>query len=194
MLLVFIFIKMTNSIERTKYEKPKDRLFDATTFANKAIHSHLFFAGCWQVISWFIIDSLFVFLSVVFISCSKNYRIIVAVCMFYVIRHFVQLLQTLPYPQEQYWDDPGVPTLVNMYGNQTDFFYSGHIGFCILCTIEFFKCQKKILGAYGVFAFWFTFVTLLSFRLHYTVDIFAGCVMAHYWYYLSGLIIKETYW
>ena len=75
-----------------------------------------------------------------------------------------------------------------MYGRQSDFFYSGHVGFSTLCTIENFRCGVKWAGYFGVFATAFQTITLLIFRVHYTIDLFTGLVMCHYCFYLAGFV------
>ena len=49
--------------------------------------------------------------------------------MFYLVRAVLQSVETSPFPDGFYWENPGFPSLLNMYGKQSDFFYSGHIGF-----------------------------------------------------------------
>lgn len=187
---IFILVKMSNFISDAEYDKPKDRVHDATEKINLFINQNLSIAHLWQIIASLIMDSMFLLLWSMFILKSKSYRTLVSIAIFYLIRAILQLLQTMPFPEGSYWLSPGFPSLINIYGRQSDFFYSGHTGFMILCTIELFAVGGKRLGAYSLFGTLFVVFTLLCFRVHYTIDIFAGAIMAHYWYYLTGFIIN----
>ena len=80
--------------------------------------------------------------------------------MFYMIRAILQTLFILPFPDDYYWENPGFPWLMNMYGRQSDFFYSGHVGFSVLWTVENFRCGVKWAGYFGIVATTFQALTL----------------------------------
>ena len=122
-------------ITEADYGTIKDRLFDWT----KGINGHHTFAHAWEIVACLNLDSLFILFCICFILYSKTYRIGVSILKFYVIRAVLQQFQTLSFPDGIYWEDPRFPTLVNIYGKQRGFFYSGHIGFILLCTIEYFQ-------------------------------------------------------
>ena len=164
------------------------------------INQNVSVAHTWEIIACLNLDSLFFLVAPVFIFKGKGYRTLVAIFLFYLIRALLQRIQTSPFPDGLYWQDPGFPSLVNIYGNQSDFgylfiinfyfFYSGHIGFWVFCTIEFFNWEMKYLGIYGIFSTVLNFITLICFRVHYTIDLFTGLIMAHYIYYLTGFVFK----
>ena len=69
---------------------------------------------------------------------------------------------------------------MNMYGRQSDFFWSGHVGFMMLCARELWDLKFKKTCAIAVFVALFEAFTLICFRVHYTGDIVAGIVIG-YW-------------
>jgi len=188
--LGFLAIKFSGTISSESYDKPRDKLFELFAPINRHINNNHTFAFTWEIISSLNLDSLAVLLCIVFILRSKSYRIWISILIFYGVRGILQMLQTLPIPEGMFWDYPGFPSLVNIYGRTSDFFYSGHIGFCLLCTIEFFMTRLYILGVYGIFSIIFMAITMLSFRGHYTIDLFAGLILAHYTYMITGFFIK----
>ena len=156
-IVVFIFIsfllvKHAGVISEADYDKPKDRLFDATNGVNKYLNDNKDVARIVQILACLILDSVFILVLAVFVSKSESLRTPVSMVLFYLIRAALQMLQTSPFPVGMYWEETGFPTIVNIYGRQSDFFYSGHIGFLVLCTLEFFSCKYTRLGCYGIFS------------------------------------------
>mmetsp|Transcript_299 Transcript_299/g.330 ORF Transcript_299/g.330 Transcript_299/m.330 type:complete len:125 (-) Transcript_299:35-409(-) len=81
---------------------------------------------------------------------------------------------------------------MNIYGRQSDFFYSGHIGFALMTTMESYTLKAYKCTIYGVFTTVFVGFTLLTFRVHYSIDLFTGLVMAHYCYSWAGKISRHS--
>lgn len=75
---------------------------------------------------------------------------------------------------------PGLPSLTVPYHDTNDFFFSGHIGTCLLIALEY-RARKQ----YNMFYFtcfiminqW-TMMTLT--RSHFAIDMWAGLFIAHY--------------
>lgn len=84
------------------------------------------------------------------------------------------------YPEGYLWDFPGVYSITVPYGRTNDFFFSGHIGCCVICY-----CEYK---AHGWFKFAnFSAITcacqgmlMVSLRGHYAIDLITGIIFAHY--------------
>ena len=84
-----------------------------------------------------------------------------------------------------YWDYPGFPSIAVPYGGTNDFFYSGHIGCCVLCFLEF-KHYGWVRARYLCLVIMTcNIMLLLVTRGHYTIDMIAGAIFAHYFYMLS---------
>lgn len=185
-------IKFSGWISTKDYPKIEDKLFDYTQTINVFINENHKFAKAWLIAANFFLDGLFATVCISFILESRSYRILFSVGIFYLVRGVLQQFQTLPFPEGQYWEYPGFPSLINIYGRQSDFFYSGHIGFCLLCTIELFNNKSIKWGILGICVTVFMGFTLVSFREHYTIDLFTGLIMGHYCYYVTGFFIH--YW
>lgn len=186
----FLIVKFSGVITEADYTTIKDKLFDATEGINDYINENHKFAHAWEIIAWLNLDIVFLLTWYVFVTTSKTFRTLIAILLFYGIRAVLQQFQTLPFPKGIYWENPGFPSLVNIYGKQSDFFYSGHIGFILLCTIEFFVNGFIKIGIFGTLSTIHFFFVLLCFREHYTIDLFTGLIMGHYWYFITGFFIK----
>ena len=66
------------------------------------------------------------------------------------------------------------------YGKTNDFYYSGHVGCCLLSYLEF-KANGWFKFAYFSLVTMILQASLMIFlRSHYSIDIFGGLVFAHY--------------
>jgi hypothetical protein len=63
---------------------------------------------------------------------SSSYRLILASAMFYVTRSVCQSLIVIEYPEGYNWGYPGFFSFSIPYGETNDFFYSGHVGICVV--------------------------------------------------------------
>jgi len=73
------------------------------------------------------------------------------------------------YPPGIYWDDPGFPSLIVPYGDTTDFFYSGHVGFLNIAALEWYKQKIYKMSYFTIFVMFYTIFVLLIFRAHYSI-------------------------
>jgi len=73
------------------------------------------------------------------------------------------------FPPGYYWDDPGFPSLVVPYGNTTDFFYSGHVGFLNISALEWYKHKMYKMSYLTIFIIVYMIFVLLIFRGHYSI-------------------------
>jgi len=96
-----------------------------------------------------------------------------------------------------YFDFPGFPSLVIAYGSTNDFFYSGHVGACIMCHLEFKRWASDMKDAHVIrrwtIAKWLSLVAcaiqmilMLITRGHYFIDIVGGLIFGHYFYMIVG--------
>jgi len=138
--------------------------------------------NAFQILDSALIDIVFLGTLGYWIFYGKSSRLIVVYALFYGIRAVIQQLFYLPFPDMYWWYDPGFPSLVVPYGRGSDFFFSGHSGFVLICFMEWrrlgFKKLKWFCGA--VLAL--TVLTLLVYRIHYIIDIFTGVFFADYIY------------
>jgi len=97
-------------------------------------------------------------------------QILYAAGMFYGVRAFLQSIFTFKFSKGYYWNSPGLPSLVVPYGEQSDFYYSGHCGFMVLMLCEFstLKFRTPALLFWLLVLIYVAFVLLL-FKVHYTI-------------------------
>ena len=183
-----LIVKFGGFIQEKDVEKPEDALQNLTEGINRLAVDNIAVAKTWQILWSLSLDLQFFIVLFFWLFKGYSFRIVIALLLFYEIRAILQAVFILPFPDYFYWDYPGFSSLMNMYGRQSDFFYSGHVGFSTLCTIENFRCGDKWDGYFGVFATAFQTITLLIFRVHYTIDLFTGLVMCHYCFYLAGFV------
>jgi hypothetical protein len=93
------------------------------------------------------------------------------------------------FPDGYLWDYPGFPSLFVSYIKSNDFFYSGHVGLPVLQICEFHKIKKYNWIPVSAFIVILEFFTMIVLRGHYTVDLFAGILIAHYSFMISDKYI-----
>lgn len=90
---------------------------------------------------------------------------------FYGIRGTLQSIYTFKFSKNFFWDYPGFPSLLVSYGEQSDFYYSGHCGFIIMLGYMFTKEKKwkKTIRFFWAIGFFFVAFVLLSCNVHYSI-------------------------
>ena len=89
---------------------------------------------------------------------------------------------SMRYPDGYLWDFPGIYSITVPYGRTNDFFYSGHIGCCVICYCEF-RANKWFKFAYfSLCTLIFQCMLMISLRGHYFIDMFSGIIFAHYFW------------
>jgi hypothetical protein len=86
----------------------------------------------------------------------------------------------MPYPQGFIFESPGIPSIGVPYGKARDFFYSGHTGFMTFCTALVASTKSKFMKYFMVFGTIQVITMLLITRVHYSIDVFAGFIVARW--------------
>jgi hypothetical protein len=89
-----------------------------------------------EISSSLLTDINFFALVIVWFLRAKSSRIMIAVFIFYVTRSILQRVVIFPFPDGFLSLEPAFPSLTVAYGRLSDFFYSGHVGFAIICALE----------------------------------------------------------
>lgn len=89
------------------------------------------------------------------------------------------------YPDGYLWDFPGFYSITVPYGKTNDFFFSGHIGICMICFCEFRAHSWKKFSYFSLFTLFMQFSLMICLRGHYIVDLLSGIVFGHYFWLLS---------
>jgi len=153
--------------------------------ANDWIMENPFWRNTLQIICSLFMDIMFLSTGINWIIRGGSSRLIVTTISFYLLRAMVQAVWVSPFPDKGYWwYDPGLPSLVVPYGEGTDFFFSGHIGFVTICAMEWkvngHKLIPKIFAVGGIY----TGLILLIYKVHYSIDLFVGVTFAHWLFML----------
>ena len=71
------------------------------------------------------------------------------------------------------------------YGETPDFYYSGHVGSCMIHFFEFQANGLFWLSLYALFTMACQIFTMYALRDHYTIDMFGGIIIGHYTYIMA---------
>ena len=83
---------------------------------------------------------------------------------------------------------PGIPSLTVPYHDANDFFYSGHVGTCLLVILEYRSGGFYKMACFATFVLINQWIMLCLVRTHYIIDLITGIVMSHYFFMLSERI------
>jgi hypothetical protein len=86
----------------------------------------------------------------------------------------------MKFPDGYLWDNPGFPSIMVSYLKTNDFFFSGHCGLPILLLCEYRFLKINYMSLFCIFTFFLEAFTMLSLRGHYSIDVIAGAIFAHY--------------
>lgn len=162
-----------------------DKIMDAMEGINRYILAHPFLRDTLMIICSGFMDFMFLTTFLYWVYCGKSSRLIITTAMFYLIRAAVQAIWYSPFPAEGYWwYDPGFPSLVVPYGRGSDFFFSGHIGFVVICANEWKKNNKPQMVNFITIGGIYTAFMLIAYRIHYSIDVIAGIIVAHWCFML----------
>jgi hypothetical protein len=75
---------------------------------------------------------------------------------------------------------PGVHSLVVVYHDANDFFYSGHIGTCFIISMEYRACRWFKMHYLTLFIMVNQWFMMTCVRTHYFIDMITGLIVAHY--------------
>jgi len=162
-----------------------DRLQNLFLGFNDFINENAFWRNTLMIICSLFMDLMFLATGFNWILRGGSSRLIVSVVSFYLIRAAVQAIWVSPFPEKGYWwNDPGFPSLVVPYGVGSDFFFSGHIGFVTICALEWKKNGNRVMAWLLAIGGIYTGFILLTYKVHYSIDLFTGVTFAHYLYML----------
>jgi len=145
-----------------------------------------------QILCSAFMDVLFLSTAGYWVLYSKSSRLILTILFFYGTRALVQNMWFSPFPPGFWWYDPGFPSLVVPYGRGSDFFFSGHIGFVVICGTEWKRNGKPLMVLFAILGGAYTAFILLAYQVHYSIDLFTGLFFSHYCYLMVDSY-KETF-
>ena len=127
-------------------------MFEITTPINEYFHGDETARNVMLIVSSGFLDVLFLNMLTKFILFGKSWRVILCLVSFYLCRMICQQLFILEKPDGYIWDYPGFPSLVVAYAATPDFFFSGHIGFAVICALDNFESKWYVPGVLSIVA------------------------------------------
>jgi len=160
----------------------KDKVVDALKVVNDFINmpGNEFYRDLMQMVCSFFVDIVFLTTFGYWVLRGKGIRLPISLALFYVVRAMVQAVWVSPFPEGYYWDAPMLPSLVVPYGRGSDFFFSGHSGFLVICASEWHKIKMPKMRNFSICVAIYTIFVLLTYRIHYSIDIFTGVIFAEW--------------
>lgn len=89
------------------------------------------------------------------------------------------------FPENYLWGFPGFYSITVPYGKSNDFFFSGHIGCCMIQYCEFGAIGWKKMEKFSLLSLCMQFVLMTATRGHYFIDMISGVVFGHYMWLLA---------
>jgi hypothetical protein len=170
----------------------KDSFITATESYNNILKSDEEFkiAKILLMINFALLDSIFIFCAIHWIIKGKNWRPVLNIAFFLLLKVICSLIFKIKALDNKIWIDPGFPSLLNTYVNDGDYFFSGCIGIYVICILELFVQGYKKLTTVTLIAMFFSIVLLLSLRVHYFISLACGIFAAHYFHFVSNECLK----
>ena len=88
-------------------------------------------------------------------------------------------------PEGDVWHDPGFPAITIPYHEMNDFFWSGHVGTCILYMMEYFCHGETFMGHFALFVMVNEWIPMTLTKCHYIIDLYTGLLIGH-WAYINA--------
>jgi hypothetical protein len=152
-----------------------DRLFTWGTPVNRWYHAHPRAADATLIVTSMFIDVLAIYMFAATIL-GDTVRPFLSVLIVFAMRQICEYLVTLPEPEGMIWRNPGFPSLLVTYKTENDFFFSGHTAISVVAAAQLVHAAPVWLAIIGVTIAAIEATTVLVFRAHYTMDVFAAIV------------------
>ena len=159
-----------------------DRGFGITQRINDLMLESKAWMTFFEISSSWCIDLMFLSIFIPWVYKGDSFRLILAYALFYGVRAILQSVTVLPYPSGIVWIFPVAPSLTVPFGVTSDFFPSGHVGFCMIAASEFFKRKWYAAIVFAWLVAIYETIVMMSARNHYTIDLISGAIMAHYFF------------
>jgi len=191
-IYTFLFLNSLYDIASPDYvpECFRDEMQEKTLFINEFLAENPFYRNLLIIVASLLMDITVFVLAVREVLFGKNYKRFFILVIFYGFRAFLQSVFFLKFPTNYIWGNPGVFSIVVPYQPANDFFYSGHLGLCVISFITFKRDGKKFLTYFAVVTAFVEFFTLLVTRAHFFVDLVIGMIVAHYIYIVMDWIYE----
>ena len=128
----------------------KDYVFIWTTPLNEYFREDLKRRDILEIVCSELMDVLMIISFYRFARYSSTWRLTLAMALFYGIRGLLQAIWYVEKPDGYNWAYPGFLSIFVPYGETADFFFSGHVGVCVIMFHEFYTVGWYIFSAYSL--------------------------------------------
>jgi len=186
MISVLAFVAISSALLQVpSVECIEDRILDYFSSANLYFANHPHTKHIFMIISGLMMDTMVLVSFYRFSFHGKSWRFPLAMFIFYMGRVFIQHIFLIKYPRGYLWEFPGIYSLSVPYSKTNDFFYSGHLGCAVICTLEFFYTGWKKMAVFSILTAIVQASLMTLLRGHYSIDLFAGIIFGHYFWMMS---------
>lgn len=116
---------------------------------------------------------------------SSSWRLLIAMALFYSLRALTTSMVIFEIPKGYNWGYPGLMSIFVPYGATADFFYSGHVGTCIIQMNEHLSESRPRQALYCLFTMFCQVFMMVALRSHYSIDMLAAVIFGHYIFLMS---------
>jgi len=195
MLYIFLIMNSLHDIVSPDYvpDCVRDEFHELTLPINRHLAQNPLHRSILIIVASTMMDINVLVMTLRFVFQGRNFKTFWIVLFFYAFRGFLQSVFFLKFPTEYIWGHPGMFSMTVPYAPANDFFYSGHVGLCTICFIDFGREKFKFMKYFSGVAWVIEFFTLLVTRAHYFIDLVIGAIVAHY-IYLCGDWVYAYLW
>ena len=141
---------VSKDIHKRNIPVVRDRVFEATDGINAWFQADVHRRNNFIIFCSLLMDINCLATFYRWVTFTKTYRFIICLCFFYGVRAVLQFIFEIPYPDGYNWGFPGVMSIFVPYGRTDDFFYSGHVGICMLTFLEFSAAEWPKFAIYSL--------------------------------------------
>ena len=116
---------------------------------------------------------------------STTWRLLLTMGAFYSLRSLTTNMVIFEVPKGYNWGYPGIMSIFVPYGPTADFFYSGHVGACVIQYNEFHSNGRTWWARLCLFSMCAQIFLMVALRSHYTLDMLSAVIFAHYLFIMA---------
>eukprot|EP00742_Colponemidia_sp_Colp-10_P002050 GILJ01002190.1.p1 GENE.GILJ01002190.1~~GILJ01002190.1.p1 ORF type:complete len:340 (-),score=34.15 GILJ01002190.1:193-1212(-) len=162
-----------------------DKLHDWTSGLNTFFTSNIGSRNALLIVASGAMDLILFLVFIRWVVVGDSSRPVFSLIMLYSTRAIIQNLFLMKFPKGYSWGYPGFPSLAVPYAATSDFFYSGHVGFAVICSLELRAQGFTSAYIFGMLVVVLEAFTMIVLRGHYTIDLIAGLIFGHYFFIMG---------
>ena len=194
LIVILVFIATNfftfHEVEVAKQRCNIDKFFEMTENLNKIAREDEVFRKTLMILSSLLIDISVLSIGLGWLLFSRSWRPLLSIGLFYSLRGIINASFAMKYPENIIWEYPGIPSFSVSYHETSDFFFSGHVGINLIAAIELYRFNMKKISFLSFLGIFLQIFTMIIFRGHYSIDLIAGLISAHYCDLISFRLVK----